>query len=127
MEIGGLFTPVITQFFIRNQPANAGDSIKPWVERSGTQRKRSQNPQACGAGDRDGMNADCDERLRNQSIASSCRPPRGLIGSIATNPWVSLRSTQGCMLTPDPQAEDRIYCRLIRRLKAGYADACSAG
>src|SRR5262249_39618477 len=104
MEIGGLFTPVITQFFIRNQPANAGDSIKPWVERSGTQRKSSQNPQACGAGDRDGLNADCDERLRNQSIASSCRPLRGL-------DWLYRNESLG-------------FAALHPRL---YADACSAG
>src|SRR5262245_66059321 len=65
---------------------------------------------ACGAGDRDVANIDCDEAQRNQLIATNCRPLRGL-------DWLYGARFPGFRCAP-PQA---LFCRLLRRLKTGYA------
>src|SRR5262245_39594043 len=65
---------------------------------------------ACGAGDRDVANIDCDETQRNQLIVTNCRPLRGL-------DWLYGARFLGFRCAP-PQA---LCCRLLRRLKTGYA------
>src|SRR5262245_55882941 len=65
---------------------------------------------ACGAGDRDVANIDCDEAQRNQLIATNCRPLRGL-------DWLYGARFLGFRCAP-PQA---LCCRLLRRLKTRCA------
>src|SRR5262249_33727418 len=65
---------------------------------------------ACGAGDRDVANIDCDEARRNQLIVTNCRPLRGL-------DWLYRNRFLGFRCAP-PQA---LFCRLLRRLKTGCA------
>ncbi|HKE03657.1 MAG TPA: hypothetical protein VKE91_06340 [Blastocatellia bacterium] len=63
---------------------------------------------ACGAGDSDGMNADCDEYHEDQPIETICRPLRGLDEHYRNE-------SLGFRCAP-PRA---LCCRLLRRLKRG--------
>src|SRR5262245_54940965 len=85
-----------------------GRQHKAW---GGAQNPREDAPKivrACGAGDRDVANIDCDETQRNQLIVTNCRPLRGL-------DWLYGARFLGFRCAP-PQA---LCCRLLRRLKTG--------
>jgi replicative DNA helicase len=89
---------VYSEIRVNPQPANAGDSIEPGVERSGTPgRKRDLFRQHANAGD--------SPWLRSQMewpIMTDCRPLRGL-GDVSPAPFLgfrALRSTPGFMLSP---------------------------
>src|SRR5262249_7839100 len=86
-----------------------GRQHKAWGGAQGNPREDAPKiVRACGAGDRDVANIDCDETQRNQLIVTNCRPLRGL-------DWLYGARFLGFRCAP-PQA---LCCRLLRRLKTG--------